>query len=336
MCYRVAFNRVNLFTVIYQFIVKIPTSTVIAGCCILCSSAAGQTRDFKVIQFPEAAYIDEQSTFVVKAEQGAPVEAYLGDRKLAADSSGKPVRELNLVLPDSGMLRFKSGTKSISFHVVKPSDDVRLREKDGYLYSRTGPAILLMKHRHPPKHSRKWEVVKVLVRFVFDTRPKTESGTLVYGNGAGGVDVRAIAEHSGFPASFWRQVKTGNNVSRINGMVEKAGDLPKSDVVLLAMSFDDLERGISELLLRMKLEWCLQVLEHRDFKHVFVVSPVVTKRQLERYPDVNGAVRIAAGGNSAQPVTIFATNEKRPLTTGEWISQVEAAMGRIVKWESGK
>lgn len=311
---------------------KIFKPIILAGCCILCSNAAGQTKDFKVIQFPEAIYINEQSTFVVKAEPGARIEAHLDDKKIAADSSREPVRELNLTVSDSGMLRFQSGSKSISFHLVKPSDKVALREKDGYLHSATGCAILLTEHRHPPKHSRKWEVVKVLVRFVLDTRPKTASGTLLVDDAGGEVDVGAIAAHDGFPSGFWRRAGMSNTVSRINGVVEKVGALAKTDVVLLAVSSDDLERGIGELTLRMKLEWCLQVLEHRKFKHVFVASPTLTRRQLERFPDINEAVKIAAGGNRAHPVTIFSTNEKRPLSANEWISQVTSAMARVVKW----
>jgi len=316
--------------------VKILRPIVLAGCCIICSSAAGQTRDFKVVQFPEAIYINEQSTFVVKAEQDAVVEAFLDDKKIAADASGKPVRELNLSLQDSGILRFRSGSKSVSFHVVKPSDDVELHEKDGYMHSKTGCAILLAKHRHPPKHSRKWEVVKVLLRFALDTRPKVASGTLLACGAVGDIEPESIVDRKGFASGFWRHVESSNTVSRINGVVEKVKSLPSTDLVLLVLSPDDLERGINELTLRMKLEWCLQVLERRKFKHVFVVSPVLGRRRLERFPDVTGAVKIAAGGNRGHPVTIFSTNEKKPLTTDEWISQVESAMGRIVKWEKGK
>lgn len=304
----------------------------LAGCCVLCSNAAGQTGVFKITQFPEAMYINEQSTFVVKTEEGARVDAFLDDRKVASSSSGNAVCELNLSISESGLLRFVSGSSAISFHVVKPSDGVELREKGGYLHSGTACAILLAEHRHPPKHSRKWEVVKVLLRFVVDTRPRIESGTIVAGDVARGIDADAISEHGGFSTGFWRHVVLSNTVSRINSLVEKVPVLKKTDAVVFALSSDDLERGITELMLRMKLEWCLQVLEHREFKHVFVVAPTLVKHQVERFPDVNAAVRIAAGGNGASPITIFSTNEKRPLTTKEWVSQVTTEMARTVKW----
>ena len=307
--------------------------TIFAGCCILCSSAAGQTKDFKVTQFPEATYFNEQNTFVVKAEPGTVVEVYLADKKIASDSSDRPVRELNMSLPDSGMLKFQNGQKSISFHVVKPSDGVRLRERDGYLHSGTSPAILLAEHCHPPKHSRKWEVVTVLLRCVRDMRPKTTSGIMMAADVGAGVDVRAISTQAGFPSTFWRHVDVSNTLSRINGFVERMDGLEQADVVVLALSGVDLERGISELALRIKLEWCLQVLCQRECSHVFVVSPPLARRQDERFPDIRDAVKMAADGNHAHASAVFSTDAKRPISTKDWVAQVTAGLARIVRWE---
>ncbi|MCK5849507.1 MAG: hypothetical protein KAH23_01235 [Kiritimatiellae bacterium] len=299
--------------------------------CFLCLNAVGQTHKFEVTQYPEAAYINEQNLFVVKTQPETKVEIYLDDKKLHEHVSSENTLEINLILTDSGLLRFQQGDLSISFHLVQPSDDPELNENKGYLYSKKGPAILLMEHLHPPKHSRKWETVKIFLDFFKDTRPEVTSGTLIKDKPKGDIAHQKTAMTQSFPERFWQHIEVTNTVTWINGLAAIVPTLDPADVAVVAMAQKDLERGIDEIQLRLKLEWCLQALRHRSFKYLLVIPPHLSGENAERFPNINASISLSAAGNGAHFISIPPESEA-PSSKQEWLHIIAENMKTWLKW----
>jgi hypothetical protein len=303
--------------------------------CLVSRGFSGEApRSLKVVHFPEAAYLGERTTFVVEAQPTGKVAVEFNGEEIVETSFAGERREFNLVLQKSGMLVFKQGAASVAFHIVQPTDNVPLHEDMGYLYSDKGPAILMARHLHPPKHDRRWETLRLLKRLFSDPRPRVSSGVVLGGY--------SLPEGSGAPATnrppatsagFWTSATASNCLSEINGfIVTGTNGLRKADVLLLALMGRDFEQGVNPIEYRIKMEWCLQCLGQLPFAHAFVSMPLLNASQEERFAGPLQALRTAALGNRA--VFLGSVRERKEddkSASRNWFGRVQTRIEEKVK-----
>jgi len=134
-----------------------------------------------------------------------------------------------------------------------------------------------------------------------------------------------------FPEKFWQHKEVTNAVTWINGLAAIVPTLNPTDVAVVALSHKDLERGIDEIQLRIKLEWCLQALRHRAFKHLLVMPPHFSGENAERFPDINASTSLSSAGNSAHFVSIPREGEP-PVSMRGWLDIIADDMKKWSKW----
>ena len=122
-----------------------------------------------------------------------------------------------------------------------------------------------------------------------------------------------------------------NTVTGINGLATIVHTLDPTDVAVIALSQKDLERGIDEIQLRIKLEWCLQALRHQSFKHLLVIPPSLVGRNTKQFPNINAAISLSSAGNSAHFVNVPLKN-KVPSSIHEWQKIAGDEMKSWLKW----
>jgi hypothetical protein len=271
--------------------------------------------------------------FVVRGKPGTAVTVALDGERIADGRNDKGVVDFNLILRKPGLLRFEQGDASVTFHVVSPESGGELAEKGGYLYTPKGPAVLLARHRFRPKHDRRWETLRVILNLFRDPRPAVDSGILV---GAGFIpeeEMTNVDRQSGAREGFWTVSRPGNHsVSEINALITGVGSLKRADIMVLALSDKDLERGINKVQLQIKLEWYLQALRRHAFTHVFVIPPTLTQQQKERFQGVNERLRVPAEGNGAEFVGKTAST-KGPVSLEAWMRTVMPQVKRVVRFK---
>lgn len=256
--------------------------------------AAGVPGALEVQHFPEAAYRNEPVSFLVSGPTGSTVEVRLGDLPLtnAVLAAGRVDLPLTLAVP--GLLQFRQGERTVTFDLVLPRAGAVVAETEGFLHSSRGPAILLLDHRVPPKHSRKWEPVKVLRGLFCDDRPQVSGGWFLDSA------LASVAATSNSAAGAIRPLMSTNRVSvGLNGVLEAVAGLKPADVVVVRLSAVDLERGTDGYVFRMKLEWLLQALADVGIPHVFVAPPTFTDGQRERFRVFSRELELAASAHGA-------------------------------------
>ncbi len=268
--------------------------------CALCGHAtrADETavRPFVIHHFPRAAYLKERTTFVLSGPQNSEVAVRLGEKQIAGATFGEKELELNLTLNETGNLSFSCGTVTRVFLIVSPDTKDELEVRDGFLGTKAAPAILLVAHRHPPKHDRTWETVKVLgTLFGSDYRPSASSAVAL------GLDYLKPETRTRLNAAFWKQavLPRQTKLSSVAGLILAIGDVKPADVLVIAPGISDLELGTTPLQYRMHLEWLIQRVNRKQFPHVFLVLPPMTAGQRKCFPETRANMKLAASGNNA-------------------------------------
>ncbi len=296
-------------------------------------AAAELQMRFQVTHFPQEAYLNERVTFILSGQPGSSAEVFLNERKLSSGIFQTDRLEFNLSFKASGILRFTQGREAYAFHLVLPETKAKLRQQDGFLYSGKGPVILLTRHLHPPKHDRTWETVKIVRSLVGDTRPAVKSAALVGGAFLPRGDLAALGEFSGVGSKFWRHCPAGPGLFELNSLIAGRDQLQPADALILALSTRDLERGVTSLGYRLRLEWYLQSLRRHKFKHVFVLSLPFDRRSQARFPEITGHLRLAAASNRAVFIEGLFHTMPHPLKLKAWLKPVLRNLRKEVKLE---
>ncbi len=285
---------------------------------VVCAEGPASAPAFEVSHYPVVAYAGENATFVVRGPQGAAAAVTFDAKPLdQATFTDEPI-EFNLKLATGGKLRFRCETVEYVFHVVMPTDKVALTVKDGCLFAGEHPAVLLPRHRHPPKHDRTWETVRVVSVLVGkDQRPKVRT-VMVYG----GAQLPDLPE---LP-NAWRLVRR----DVLPGLIAGLRNRKPADVLLVNPSLRDLALGTSPLTYRMQLEWLLQAVDRRTLKHVYVVAPAMTEHEEKAYPELREYLKLAAAGNSADLIAPGLTATRGTVDRKDWLSAVRQRLQKTV------
>ncbi|MBN2301147.1 MAG: hypothetical protein JXN60_01390 [Lentisphaerae bacterium] len=287
--------------------------------------------ELKILHFPEAAYADERVTFVAEGRCGEKVSAYLDGVELEAGTISTNILEFNFSIPKSGMLTFTHGCDVRKFQVVQPDDIVFLSEKNGYLYVNDVPAILLARHLHIPKHDRRWETATLFSKLITDTRPIVMSGVLVGADFLNKHEPIDLNEIAGNGTNVWQYVKI-SGTSELNAIAICIRSVPLADLLVLALSDRDLERGIDDLQFETKLAWCMQVAVRHGFKHFFLVMPPLHDDQRERFPGLALSMEVWAKSHHAVFIETGSRTPDRALDGRKWFRRVLKNINKTVKF----
>jgi len=249
----------------------------------------------RIHYLPEVAYRGERSTIVLSVPAGRTVTAALGGRGLGGVSGGGE-RELNIVLPDGGILRLMCDDWQLEFRVQPPDDRSPLEVRGGCLYDRDGrPVVLLADHRPlPPEVDRRWQTLRAAASLFREDRPAVRGCTVLGGDWLAGA----------FPGSALGRaalthVYAGQQVSELNAFAAVLPELAPLPAAVVALQGRDLVLGHGELPYRMKVEWILQALEARGAHHLFVISLPLDRYDRECFAWANPALQLAARANRA-------------------------------------
>ena len=293
----------------------------------------GGEAGIRITHLPEAAYRNELATFVAEGQAGSEMEVLFDGKPMTKAAFKGNSLEVNLALRESGFLVFQCGSSSLTFRLVQAGDNVALAEKEGYLYAGATPAILLAEHTIPPKHQRKWETVRLMKRLFGDPRPAVHSGLIAGASFLPASDLASLDKCTGVPAGFWTYAGPGRGLSEINGLIVAARGLTPAEIVLVALSATDQERGIDDVQFRIKLEWYLQALGTLPFRFIFVVPPPLDAAQAERMPDLAREISLIAAGNNAFFADVNRINARGDLTAASWLRPVVRRIQDTVKCE---
>ncbi len=296
-------------------------------------SAQGGEPGFNVSYFPEAAYRNEQASFVLEGRPGSRINVSFDGRLLAEPSFTEKRLEVNLFLVGSGSLVFSQETATVTFRVVQPADGAALQEKDGYLYSDNVPVVLLAVHTCPPKHDRRWEIVKAVRKMFSDVRPSVSSGVLAGASFLAENEKGNLDSLTGAPAGFWTYAGLSNGLSEINGLISGAPGLKRTGMAVIALTASDHERGIDDVQFRIKMEWYLQALKESGFRHVFLLPPPFDSRQAARFPDLTDQLKEIARGNNARLANIGRAGDKEVPSAASWLKPAMKEIQKVVKCE---
>ena len=310
-------------------------NAVLSLCLLLPWAAAGQTtsRVWRVAYAPDAAYVGEKATFVLEGVPGQTVTATLNRVTLAARTFEAPSLELNLSLPEGGRLRIGDGDVSAEWEVLRPSRRPGLAETNGQLVVNGRPAILLADHRAPPKHDRRWETVSVIRRLLADPRPVVKSGLLAGGDFLPVHVRRRLDTFTSVHEGFWTLPETPVALYELHGLLIALDRLASSELLLVALSDRDHERGLPPLSFAIKLDWYLQAVRKRGIAHPYVAPPPFTARQRERFPHVWPQCRLSALSNRAGYVSFHESEVREPFSALAWLRPVMDRLGGSVRCE---
>ena len=300
------------------------------GAAILLTALAGADdapalAEFAVTHFPTEAYVGEPVTFTLVGTPGATVTATLTDQPLATAVFADERLELTCRFKTSGRLVLTQGQATRVFHLLLPGEPARLRASDGFLFSEQGPVILLLHHRHPPRHDRAWEAARALASLVGpDQRPLAHSVALAGAGYLGPGETPALA------ARGWTWYPPAAGGDDLAAALAALDGMKPADVLVLALARTDLERGASLLSFRQRVEWFLQGADRKKFPRVVVVAPLFDRFSRERFPEVAGQLRIAAGANDAALILPAAEHLRQPLTAADWLPLVTDKIGSQV------
>lgn len=309
--------------------------TALALCLLLPWAARGQdsNRTWRVSYAPDAAYVGEKTTFVLEGAPGEVLMATLNDESLAAASFESGSLELNVSLREGGRLRIGDASGGVEWEVVRPSRRPGLAETQGRLVLNGRPAILLADHRVPPKHDRRWETVSVIRRLLADPRPAVRSGALVGGEFLPEHVRRRLDAFTALRAGFWSVPDAPVTLYELHGLLVSLDRLPSSELLLVALSDRDHQRGLPPLSFAIKLDWYLQAVRKRGIAHAYVVPPPFTARQREQFPYVEPQCRLSALSNLAAFVPFHESELREPLTALGWLRPVMDRLGGSVRCE---
>lgn len=299
----------------------------------LVPSRGSQAAELRITQFPEAVYATEPATFVANGTPGNKVRVVLDTTKLAEAVLKDGHCEINLTLTQPGLLRFESGSASTTFDLIAPTYNGAIRETDGYLFTDNAPAILLTEHRHPPKHNRRWELLKILKGVFVDTRPQVTSirfiGSIFSSTSVGNV----LTDATGLAPSACRFVAPKTAFYEINALIASARNPAAADVTLVGLGACDLERGIAVLTYAQKVEWYLQALTANASPHLHLICPRFTPREERRYKDVIARLTLSALGNDALLVSLATLPGAAGETAPAWAEQILKDITRKVRFQ---
>jgi hypothetical protein len=265
----------------------------------LCPSLL-QASELRLVHYPEAIYSGEPATFVAAGDATNKVRALLDGTEIDAIALNEKRGEFNLKLTQPGLLRFETDGATVSFDVVTPDYKGALREADGYLFTERGPAILLTDHRHPPKHSRRWELLKAIKGLFVDTRPELASARFIGPAFASAGTSNTVRRTTGLAATNCTILSPPGTFYDIHALITDTRTAPASDITVVSLSARDLERGMPFLAYAQKLEWYLQALSTRKATYLHVIAPTFTKHQQNRFGTFLDRLRLSAHGNQAR------------------------------------
>lgn len=309
-----------------------PAGKVAALALVLSLATARGADDVRLRSYPAAAYRGENVTFIFTGAPGLRVTATHNGKTIAAQELKTERLEFNLSLPGVGVLRFEGGANAFAFRIAGPREKLALVRRGGFLYDGDQqPVVLLAEHLRPPGLNREWETVRFLHATVQDTRPIVEQMTLVAGRWLSPAEGKRLNPAPGLNEEFWRLTHAPSGLYELDGLIAALPELKPAKTVCVALSANDLERGMGELTFRMKLEWYLQALQALPIKRVFVVSIPFSQPSSARFATANEAVKLAAQCCSARFVHGFFHKQEGQLTAARFVAAVQPHMEKVVK-----
>lgn len=288
---------------------------------LLCACAAPAQE---VLYFPPVAYAGETATFVVGGASGQTARVRSAASLLAETALTQPRAELFAALPDAGVLAVEIGDHVHTFTLVPPGATVTWTSRDGFLYADDRPAILTPRHRHPPKHDRRWETITFFTDLVGDPRPVVGTPTLL-----GPAELLAVA-----PAD-WRRADlpaTPATDFPLHDLVRAAPTCSNAAAVIVAPSADDLAAAMPPLDFTMTLEWLMQDLAARGARHLLVATPAAPDHRRGALAPMLPRYRLAVRSHAATYLPLHGARLGDPRDPAAWMTALQGAAEQSVRW----
>lgn len=231
------------------------------------------------LDYPTEVYASESFGFSLRGQVGLELQVTLDGERIASANFEDAAMQLTLRLEHGGALVFEAGGERCELRVVSADASVDFEERDGFLYSEGHPAILLLDHRHPPKHDRTWEGWK-LVSSLFSTPDD---------------------ERIGSQARLGRLLPTPETAFYdLHALILELPEAVTDDLLLLRLSPQDLKHGISDLSFRMRLEWILQRLQPMKRKQLVVMMVYEDRATWTQFKYIDSSLRLACRSHGTE------------------------------------
>lgn len=256
---------------------------LLGGRLALAAAAESNTPGFQVVYFPEAVVRGERAVFEIDAAHALEIEARLNGTRLDRKTVPAGRTQWALALADAGPLVFSDGVGERVFAVVAPQTEAGIETRGGFLHADRTPAILMADERAPPKPDRRWQTLFWLWSRAAEVRMPARSGTLLLSPALFPEQTSAEVEDALGADGFWRVHILDLADSEIHALIEALGAGTPNDILVIALSDHDVQRGEEWIRYRIKLEWLLQRVESLDCRKAFLVAPPLDAPQAQRW-----------------------------------------------------
>ena len=215
--------------------------------------------------------------------------------------------------------------------LLSPTDKAELKLEHGYLYNNKRPVILLVEHNIPPKHSRKWESVNA-IKSLFGANKITVSNASLLG---ANFYVDNVKENLVQKSSIknWTQLHNHKILSELDQMLIDLQEVTHKELLVVALSTRDLDRGIDHTAFRLKLEWFLQKVDAMGFKRTYIVSFPFNRESFKKYSSVDQEIRLAADSNKAFFIKYSFHKMKHPISEDKWVDIVISQIKKEIEFK---
>lgn len=265
-------------------------------------------HSLEVSFFPDAFSQGKRETFVLTSESDKPIVAKLNEVELATEiPSAEGAVEFALSFDHGGSLTFEQGEEKVEFRLLTPEYDADLEQVDGFLYTGGVPAILLPRESARYTGRLGWEVLGVIGSLI-EWHQAPKEGVLLLAR-------EEIGE--GHPTE-WRRLRPSKGVFEIKGAIAAFDTYERSEWLVVALSGDDLERGMRRESFDAHLRWLLQRATVRGVQERALVTLPLSPLQQERFPLVTRDMRLAAESCKARFIAVRADekNWANAVTSG--------------------
>ena len=301
-------------------------------------------KTFLLSFFPQEVYLNESATFTLTGKPGEGFSVTLNDKKLGdytIDSSG--IYNCKFTFGEPGNLSFRSKEKykiqpqkepvhlEYSVRLLAASAKAKIEFIDGYLYADEMPTILLVDHKTPPKHDRKWETVKTIKNVLGTDKKKVSKGSLI---GAGFIKEELSSELSSkLDGLNWQHYHHKTALCEIDQAIVDIESLDHKELVVLALSTKDLDRGMNATRYRLRLEWLLQRIKFKEIAHPYIISFPFNQTTYQKYSAIDKEIRLAVDSNGAEFIKHPFHKMPQPIQKDEWLNVLSKHLKRKVSFQ---
>ncbi len=254
---------------------------------------AARTEALELVTFPQAVIQGDVAIFIGRTADDRPVETALNEVPLSTETPVDGKLEFHLKLTHGGVLTFQQGDVRHSFRVTSPEEDLILEQRGGFLFSEETPVILLPRPIGRYLGRIGWEALGVLGNLI-SWKYQPEDGVTL---------LTAHHRQEGFQEE-WRRLTPPASLFETKEMIATLTGAPSSEVLVVAPSANDLERGVEGELFQTQLAWLLQWAGAHGYKQRYLVNLPLTAEQFARFPLITREMRLTAASASATFINV--------------------------------